>query len=195
MHDAEGDGFHARHFQTADGDVRAAVDMLLQHDLVVHLVDVVAGKNDDVARRVVFDDVDVLIDRVRRAFVPLGFRDALAGRQDIEALVAAGSEEVPAVLQMADQAVRLVLGGDADAADAGIDGVRQREIDNPRLAAEKDGGLGPRVGHFHQPAAPAAGQHIGHGVASQRSGASVIRHVSSHKFLQGRPERRSPGSV
>ncbi len=48
MHDAEAGRFHARHFEAADGDVGAGVDMLAQHHLVVHLVDVVAGQDDHV---------------------------------------------------------------------------------------------------------------------------------------------------
>ena len=53
---------------------------------------------------VVGDDVEVLVDRVGGALVPLGLGDALAGGQDVEALVALGAEEVPAALQVADQA-------------------------------------------------------------------------------------------
>ena len=98
------------------------------------------------------------------------FGDALAGRQDVEALVALRPQEVPAALQMADQAVGLVLRRDADAADAGIERVRQGEVDDARLAAEIDRGLGAPVGQLHQAAAAAAGQHIGHGVAGERGG-------------------------
>ena len=99
------------------------VDVLREHQLVVHLVDMVAGQDDDELRAVALDDVDVLKDRVGRALVPLRLRDALRGRQDVEALVALGPEEVPAALQVADQAVRLVLGRDADPADAGVERV------------------------------------------------------------------------
>ena len=70
-------------------------------------------------------------------------------------------------LQMADQAVRLVLGRDRDAADAGIQRIRQREIDDAGLAAEIDRGLGAPVGQLHQPAAAAAGQHERQGMARQ----------------------------
>ncbi len=102
------------------------------------------------SRTVVLDDVDVLVDGVGGALIPLRLRDALAGRQDVEALVALGAQEVPAALQVADQRVRLVLRGDADAADAGIERVGQREIDDARLAAEIDRGLGAPVGQFHR---------------------------------------------
>ena len=121
MHHAEARGLHARHLEAADGHVGAGIDVLLQHQAVVHLVDMVAGQDDHVFGPVGLDDVDVLVDRVGGALVPLGLGDALARRQDVEALVALRAEEVPAALQVADQAVRLVLGGDADAADAGVD--------------------------------------------------------------------------
>ena len=148
MHDAEADGLHPRHLEAADGDVGALVDVLLQHQLVVHLVDVVAGEDHHELRAVVGDDVEVLVDRVGGALVPLGLADALAGGQDVEALVALGAEEVPAALQVADQGMRLVLGGDADAADAGVQRVRQREVDDPGLAAEVDRRLGAAVGQL-----------------------------------------------
>ena len=61
--------------------------------------------------------------------------------------------------------MRLVLGRNADAADAGIQRVRQREIDDARLAAEVDRGLGAAIRQLLQATAAAAGQDIGHRVA------------------------------
>ena len=91
--------------------------------------------------RVAANDVDVLGHRVGGAEIPLVLGDALRGRQDVEALVALRAEEVPAALQMADQAVRLVLGRDADAPDAGVDRVRQREVDDADLPPKNTAGL------------------------------------------------------
>src|SRR3546814_13780031 len=68
--------------------------------------------------------------------------------QYVQHLVALAAEEVPAHLQMADKAVSLVLRGDGDAPDAGIDGVGEGEIDDARLAAEIDRRLGPTVGQL-----------------------------------------------
>ncbi len=68
----------------------------------------------------------------------------------------------------------LVLRGDRDAPDAGVDGVRQREVDDAGLAAEEDRGLGALVGQLHQAAAAPAGQHIGHRVAGERRGSSWL---------------------
>ena len=142
--------------------------MLLEHFLVVHLVDVIAGEQHDEVGTVALDDVDVLIDRVGGAEVPHRLGDALRGGQDVEALVALGPEEVPAALQVTDQAVGLVLRGDRDAANAGVERVRQREVDDARLAAEIDRRLGAPVGELEQAAAPPAGEHIGHRVARVR---------------------------
>ena len=149
---------------------------MLQHRLVVHLVDMVAGQDDDVVRAVALDDVDVLVHRIGGAGVPLVLRDALAGGQDVEALVAFDAEEVPAALQMADQAVRLVLRRDADAADAGVQRIGQCEIDDARLAAEIHRRLGTPVGQFHQPAAAPARQHIGHCRPGDRSAFRNCQH-------------------
>ncbi|MCY1225515.1 hypothetical protein D9M72_377130 [compost metagenome] len=124
MHDAEAGRFHAWHFEAADGDVGAGIDVLLQHQFVVHLVNMVAGKDHHVLDAVVLDDVNVLIDGIGGALVPLRFGNALAGGQDVEAFVSLGAEEVPAALQVSDQGMRLVLGGDADAADTGVQRIR-----------------------------------------------------------------------
>ena len=173
---------HARHLDAADGHVRRQFDVLPKHQLVVHLVDVVARQHDHVGRRVARDDVDVLVDGVGRAGVPHGLRHALARRQDVEALVALGAEEVPAALQMADQAVRLVLRCDPDPADAGVERVGQCEVDDPRLPPEIDSGLGALVGQLHQPAAASTCEHIRHRVACQRPDAVDVRHhTASHR--------------
>ena len=48
MHHAESGCFGARHLDAAHGDVGLAFDVLTQHRLVVHLVDVVARQDDQV---------------------------------------------------------------------------------------------------------------------------------------------------
>ena len=165
-----------RHLDAGDGDVGAVVDVLHQHALVVHLVDVVAGEDDEVLGPVAVDDVDVLEHRVGGAGVPLVLRHALARRQDVEALVAHRLQEVPAALQVPDQAVRLVLRRDGDAPDAGVERVRQREVDDARLAAEIDGGLRAALGQLQQPAAAAAGEHVGHRRARERGRVGYLVH-------------------
>ncbi len=164
MHDAEGRRVLARHFDAADRDVGALRHMLLQHELVVHLVDVIAGQHDDVFGVVALDDVDVLINGVGGAEIPAVFGNALACRQDIEALVADGAHEVPAPDEMPDQAVGLILGGDGDMPDAGVECVRQSKVDDAGFSPEVNRRLRPPSRQFHQAAAAPASQNISHRV-------------------------------
>ena len=176
VHHAERARVRHGNLDAGDGHVGAGVHVLHQHALVVHLVDVVAGEDHQVLRLVAVDDVDVLEHRVRRARVPLVVAEALAGGQDVEGLVAHRLQEVPAALQVADQAVRLVLRGHRDAPDAGVERVGEREVDDARLAAEIDRRLGAPVGEFHQPRAAAAGEHIGHRGACEGSRVGDLFH-------------------
>ena len=79
-----------------------------------------------------------------------------------------------------------------DAADAGVERIRQREVDDARLAAEEHRRLGPLVGELHQPAAAASGEHIGHGAACERGSGRDLGHrcetlvslgKSAHSYL------------
>jgi hypothetical protein len=127
--------FGQRHVDAGHAEVGLALDVFGQHAHVIHLVYVVAGKHQHVLGPVAADQVEVLEHRIGRAAVPV-FADLLLRRQDVDELVEAAVEEAPAALQVLDQALCLVLGGDADAADAGIDAVRQREVDDAEFAAE-----------------------------------------------------------
>ncbi len=119
-------------FETADGHVGVLVDMLLQHLLIVHLVDVIAGEEHDIFGVVALEDVDILIDRVGGAKHTSGLPKCAGSPAGYRSSRCARAKEIPAALQMPDQAVRLVLRGDRDAADAGVQRIRQREIDDAR---------------------------------------------------------------
>ena len=177
VHDAKTGRVHARDLEAPDRHVGVLLHVLLEHQLVVHLVDVVAGQHDHELGMIGLDDVDVLEHGVGGPFIPLRLAHALAGRQDVEAFVALGAQEVPAALQVTDEAVRLVLRRHADAADAGVDRVRQREVDDARLATEVDGRLRPTVGQLVQPGAAPPGQHVGHGVSGDDATALGVGHV------------------
>src|SRR5882724_1977745 len=115
----------------------------------------------------------------RCSTIPVGFGDALTGRQDIEALVSLRTKEVPAHLQMADEAVSLVLRRHGDTANAGIHRVGQRKIDDARLSAEIDRGFGSPVGQFQQPTAASSCEYISERVACERLGSDGSHFESS----------------
>ena len=110
-------------------------------------------QDDDIARARILDDIHVLVHGVCRAGIPHVLAHPLRRGQHVEAFVALGAQEVPAARQVPDQAMRLVLCRHRNAADAGIDRVGQREIDDARFAAKIDGRLGASVGQLHQPRA------------------------------------------
>ena len=182
LHHAEFGRVLARHFEHADRDVGILIDVLLEHELVIHLVDMVAGQDHHVLGVIALDDVHVLIHGIGGAVVPLRLAHALTGRQNIEAFVALGAQKVPAALQVANQAMRFVLRGNADATNAGVEGVGEREVDNARLATKIHGRLGPSIGQFVQSGSATAGEHVRHGVSGDKAGAGGSGHVGGAQF-------------
>src|SRR3990172_965637 len=89
---------------------------------------------------VVADDVEVLKPRIRGARIPGGL-DALLGRHQFDKLAELGAQKPPALLDMPDQGMRLVLRQHRNAAYAGIETIGQREVDDAELAAERYGGV------------------------------------------------------
>ncbi len=124
----------------ADGAVRVVIDVIL-HDLrVIHLVDVVSGQNQHVIGTCLFDRIDVLVDGVGRALIPV-FVDPLLRRQDVDEFVEFAAEESPAEVQMPVEAGGLVLRQHQHAAQATVDAVREGEIDDAVDSPERHGRL------------------------------------------------------
>ena len=191
LHHPKGLGLGARHLDAAHGHIRPAFHMLADHQRIVLLVDVIPRQDDDVFRPVAADDVDVLRHRVGGALVPVLVVQLLRRGQDIERLVALGAKEAPAALQVPDQRMRLVLRRHPDPPDAGIDRVRQGEVDDPGLAAEIHRGFGADVGQLVQSAAAPAGQHESHGLLRKSLGLWI--HLTS-SLCQSPPRGMSPRS-
>ena len=132
--------------------------MLPEHLAVVHFVDVVAGEDEHVLRLLGADGVDVLVDGVGRAHVPVG-ADALHGRQDLNELAEfLGDDAGPAFADVPVERQRLVLGEDVDAAQIGIDAVGKGDVDDAVLAAKGNRRLGAIARERKQPFAGSARQ-------------------------------------
>src|SRR5690606_3568221 len=82
------------------------------------------------------DHLDVLKHGVRRAGIP-ALTFALLRRPELDVLVELGAQEAPALNDVLNQRVGLVLRQHADPPDAGVDAVRQWEIDVAVLTAER----------------------------------------------------------
>ena len=71
------------HFDRGHGHIGAGIHVLLKHLLVIHFVDVVAGENDDVARVLAADGINILVNGVGGAEIPIG-GDAHLRRQNFD---------------------------------------------------------------------------------------------------------------
>ncbi len=141
LQDAETVGFGRRHLDDRQRGGGAAVQVEPQHPRVVHLVDVVARQHDQMAGRLPFDRVEVLVDRIGCPLVPV-LADALLRMEDLDELAELVGDNTPAEAQVTGQRERLVLEGDEDLAQPRVDAVAQREIDDAVRPPEVDGGLG-----------------------------------------------------
>ena len=71
VHDAKAGSLIERHVDDRDGRVRAGLLVLLEHFVVIHLVDMVAGQDQHILRVVLIHEADVLVNGIRRALIPL----------------------------------------------------------------------------------------------------------------------------
>ena len=123
VENAEARGFLERNVDYRDGAGGVLLLVVLEHLVVVHLVDVVARKNYNIVGVVALDVVDILVDRVRGARIPVSALDSLIGAQTVNARV--HSVEIPR-LSVADILVedqRLILCQNADCLNARVNAV------------------------------------------------------------------------
>ena len=152
----------------AGGQAQAAAvpGVEVQQFAVVHAVDVVAREDQHPLGLAPFQQVDVLVDRVGGALVPL-LADPVLGRDAVEELVRLVAEDVPAALQVLVQGERLVLGQHVDLPQVAVDAVAEGEIDDAVGAAEGHGRLGTVLGQRIEALPLAPGQDQGQGATGQ----------------------------
>ena len=123
FHHPEAGHFIRTNRQRSQGYVGAGIVVVLEHQPVVHFVNVVAGENEHMLRLLRADGVDVLVNRIRGTHIPIG-ADPLHRRQDLNKLAQfLGDNTGPALADMAVERERLVLGEDVDPAQVGVDAV------------------------------------------------------------------------
>src|SRR5712664_4354376 len=161
------------YFDSRDGDVGAGVTVLLEHAAVIHFVDVIAGEDKNEFRALAADGVDVLVDSVGGALIPL-LRDAHLRREDFDVVAEAG-ERRPASANVAVKAESLVLGENENAAEIRIDAVREGDVDDAIESTERNSGLGAVASERPEALALASGKenydgipHIGHWLPPRR---------------------------
>ena len=114
----------------------------------VHAIDMICPEDHDVVRILVVHEVEALKDRVGTARVPARAQ-SLLGRHWCHVVAEKGGH-APRRRDVPIQGVGLVLGQDADAAQAGVDEVGEDEVDEPIGAPERHCWLGSVSGQRHQ---------------------------------------------
>src|SRR4029077_19806956 len=133
---------------------------------VVHLVDVVPGEHQHVLRPVRDDQLDVLVHGVRGTAIPDRTELLLRG-DDLDELPELSAQVPPAVLHVLNQRLGLVLSEDGDLADTGVHAVRQHEVDDAELAAERRGRFAAVRRQVAEPLTAPAGHDDGECAARQ----------------------------
>ena len=136
--------------------------MVLQHHLVIHLIDMVAGQNQHIVRIKAFHISQILVNRVRGACVPFRLPHLLIGRKNRNAadilIQIPGNTDT----DMGIQSERLVLSKHANGVNTGVDTVTQRKIDNSVFTAKSHGRFRNLRGKNPEPGALSAGQKHGY---------------------------------
>src|SRR5262249_47973131 len=149
--------------------IGARIAMLLQHPAVIHLVNVIAGKNENVLRLLGTDGVDVLINGIGGAHVPV-VAYTLHRRQDLYELAHLARHYVPALTDMAVQRECFVLGKNEHTPQIGVDAIGEGDVDDSINSAESDGRLGAIAGQRIESFAGATGQQHSERVFHHRPG-------------------------
>ena len=173
--------FLRRNLEGRHGHIGSGIHMLLKHFLVIHLVDVVAGQNDDVARVLATDGINVLVNSVGGSEVPIG-RDAHLRRQDFDEFAEA-QQLRPALPRVPVERKGFVLRQNENAAEIAVDAVGKRDVDNAVDAAEGHGRLGAVARERPQPFA----------LPSCQQNADRIAHQGHERISLPCPERPWPG--
>ena len=146
------------HLGDGDGEARGVPAVERVEDVVVHLVDVVTRQDEHLGRAATLQVDDVLVDRVGRALVPVARGVPRRRLQQLDATARAVEIPRTAKPDVLIERGRPVLREHADIEDAGVDAVREREVDDPILAAERHRWLRTALREQAQPTADAAGQ-------------------------------------
>ena len=139
-----------------NGDAGLGVQVLVDELADVHPVDVVGAEHAHDIGILVADQVQVLVDRIRRPGEPVRASTHLRGHR--RHVVAEQGAEPPRLADVAVEAVAHVLGEHDDLQVARVGEVGQREVDDPVATAERHGRLGTIHGERQHALALSAGK-------------------------------------
>ena len=161
IHDTEAAGFLQRDLKHGDRAVRLHFLVIIEHCGIVHLVNMVTGKDQDIVRIIALDKVQILIDGICRTRIPVRTPLLLVGREHLDA--AACAVKVPR-LTRADILIehkRLILRKHTYGVEPRVCTVGKRKVDDAVLTAKRNGRLGRFLRQCVKTAALTAGKQHG----------------------------------
>src|SRR4030042_2437475 len=132
--------------------------MKINHLPIIHLVDMIPGKDEDEIWPLLLDRVDILENGIRGPLIPM-FIDSLLSRNGFYEFSQRGRKNVPSKLDVTMKGGRFILGEGIDTANIRIDAIRKGEVDNPINGTEGNSWVAPVPGKGIKPLTPPACQH------------------------------------
>ena len=145
LHDAEGLRIAPRDRNGGDGDVRAGLGVLADDVAEIHPVQLIAAQDEQVIEIVREKVNEIFADGIRRALVPGRVGKRLLCREQFHEATGEMIELV-GLRNMPVQRRGIELGKQVNPAQAGIDAIGNRDVDDAIFAGERHSGLGALLG-------------------------------------------------
>ena len=160
-HHAEAAGFLNRDRHAGNGNIRFVRLVEIEHNLIIHLIDVVAAQDQDIIRIEGFHVSQILQNGIGRTRVPFTVRTFFIRRKDRH--TADITVQIPrdSDTDMTVQPQRLILCKYPNRVHTGVDAIAQRKINDTVFPAECHGRLGHFRGKYAKSAALTSGQQHG----------------------------------
>ena len=152
FHDSECPRGLRPHRRRRHRDLRPGRDVLLEDLAKIHLVELIAGKNDSELVRIGGKVIEVLPHRVGRALIPIHAVGALLRRENLDESGGEGVEPI-ALLDVPVEGSTVELCEQEDPAQVRIEAIGDRYVHQTILAREGDRRFGPILGEREEPRA------------------------------------------
>jgi len=158
VHDAEAGGVPLAHRKRGDGDLRVVCHVLAHQFAEVHAVELITAEDEKVLMIALEKVAHVLTHGICGALIPALAIGRLLRGEHLDKTAGELVEAVGAV-QVAVQRGAVELGENINLAQAGVDAVADRQVDDPILPRKRNSGLGTILCQRKEPSARAAPHH------------------------------------
>ncbi len=156
---AELGGLFLRDRDRGDGGLGVLTHVVLEHLADIHPVDVIGPEDHHVMRISLLNQIDVLINSVGGALIPVFARRPHLRRHGNDEILPEQPAYFPSLAQMLQQGLAFELDQHINRIHAGVEEITEDEIHDAVTAAERDCGLGSFLREGIEPRSFSASQH------------------------------------